>query len=140
MHVETWAGRSGNPSLPISQVVKIMSGCADMVTRLPPPLFSSVSPGPGREVRNGMGWSLLEKTATSGVWLFRGALLGSSALFTFAAFANWVKKGSFLTAWAVPPLSSCSCSYLYGEARLSGHNLESGAGHCLIDCGGLSLP
>ena len=23
-----------------------------------------------------------------------------------------------------------------GEARLSGHNLESGAGHCLIDCGG----
>ena len=27
-----------------------------------------------------------------------------------------------------------------GEARLSGHNLESGAGHCLIDCGGLSLP
>ena len=27
-----------------------------------------------------------------------------------------------------------------GEARLSGHNLESGAGHCLINCGGLSLP
>ena len=27
-----------------------------------------------------------------------------------------------------------------GEARLSGHKLESGAGHCLIDCGGLSLP
>ena len=26
-----------------------------------------------------------------------------------------------------------------GEAWLSGHNLESGAGHCLIDCGGLSL-
>ena len=26
-----------------------------------------------------------------------------------------------------------------GETRLSGHNLESGAGHCLNDCGGLSL-
>ena len=26
-----------------------------------------------------------------------------------------------------------------GEARLSGHNLESGVGHCLIDCAGLSL-
>ena len=26
------------------------------------------------------------------------------------------------------------------RARLFGHNLESGAGHCLIDCGGLSLP
>ena len=60
--------------VPISQVVEIMLGCADMVTRLLPPFFSSVSPGPGREVRNGMGWSLLEKTARSGVWLFRGAL------------------------------------------------------------------
>ena len=43
LHVETWAGRNGNPSLPISQVVEIMSGCADMVTRLHPPFFSSVS-------------------------------------------------------------------------------------------------
>ena len=97
-----------------------------------PPFFSSVSPGPGREVRNGMGWSLLEKTARSGVWSFRGALCGSSAFFAFAAFADWVKNGSFLTAWAVLPLSSCSFSYLHGR--------ESGAGHCLVDCGGLSLP
>ena len=81
LHVETWAGRNGNPSLPISQVVEILPGCADMVTRLPPPLFSSVSPGPGREVRNGMGWSLLERTARSGVWLFRGAFRESSAFF-----------------------------------------------------------
>ena len=95
--------------------MEIMSGCADMVTRLLPPFFSSVLPGPGREVRNGMGWSLLEKTARSGVLLFRGALWGSSAVFAFAAFANYVKKGSFLTAWAVTPLSSCSCSYLYGR-------------------------
>ena len=27
-----------------------------------------------------------------------------------------------------------------GEARLSGHNLDSGVGHCSLDCGGLSLP
>ena len=70
LHVETWAGRDKNPSLPISQVVEILPGCADMVTRLPPPFFSSVSPGPGREVRNGLGWSLMKKTARSGVWLF----------------------------------------------------------------------
>ena len=67
LHVETWAGRDGNASLSISQVVKIMPGCADMVTRLLPPLFSSVSLGPGGEVRNGTGWSLMEKTARSGV-------------------------------------------------------------------------
>ena len=90
LHVETWAGRNGNPILPISQVVEIMSGCADI--RLPTPFFSSVSPGPGREVRDWMGWSLLEKTARSGVWLFRGALRCSSAFFAFAAFANWFKN------------------------------------------------
>ena len=120
LHVETWAGRDGNPSLPISQVVEIMPGCSNMVTCLHPPLFSSVSPGPGREVRNGVGWSLMEKTARSGVWLFRGALRGTSAVFAFAAFANCVKKGSFLTAWAVSPLSSCSCSFLYGRGTAVG--------------------
>ena len=84
LHVETWAGRNGNPSLPISQVVGGDS---------PSPSFLLfVSPGPGREVRNGIAWSLLEKTARSGVWLFRGALRGSSAFFAFVAFADWVKK------------------------------------------------
>ena len=81
LHVETWAGRGVSPSLPISQVVEIMPRCADVVTRLHPPLFSSVSPGPGREVRNELGWSLMEKTARSGVWLFRGALSVSSAFY-----------------------------------------------------------
>ena len=97
-----------------------MSGCAYMAVCLPPPFFSSVSPVPGREVRNGIGWSLMEKTARSGARLFRGALRGSSAFFAFAAFASWVEKGSFLTAWAVPPLSSCSCSYLYGRGTAVG--------------------
>ena len=120
LHVKTWAGRNGNPNLQISQVVEILPGCADMVTCLHPPLFSSVSPGPGREVRNAMGWSLLEKTARSGVLLFRGAYQGSSAFFAFSTFPGWVKKGSFLTAWAVLPLSSCSCSYLYGRGTAVG--------------------
>ena len=120
LHVETWAGRNQNSNLPISQAVEIMSGCADMVACLPPPFFSSVSPGPGREARNGMGWSLLEKTARSGVWLFLDAFSWSSVFFAFAAFACWVQKGSFLTAWAVPPLSSCSCAYLYGRGTAIG--------------------
>ena len=67
-----------------------------------------------------MGWSLMEKTARPGVWLFRGALSGGSALFACAAFANWVQKGSFLTAWAVLPLSSCSFSCLYGRGTAVG--------------------
>ena len=71
LHDETWAGRVGNLSLPISQAVEIVPRCADMVTRLPPPFFSSVSPGLGREVRNGIGWTSLEKTARSGVCVCR---------------------------------------------------------------------
>ena len=92
LHVETWAGRNENPNLPISQVVEIMSGCADMVTCLPPPFFSSVSPGPGREVRNGIGWSLIVKTARSGVWLFRGALSGDSAVFCICGICQLGKE------------------------------------------------
>ena len=42
---------------------------------------------------------------------------GSSAFF---AFASWVREGSFLTAWAVPPLSSCSCSYVCGRGTAVG--------------------
>ena len=54
LHVGTWAGRDGNPSLPISQVVEIMPGCADMVTRLP--LLSSLTCHLGRAEKCGMGW------------------------------------------------------------------------------------
>ena len=31
-----------------------------------------------------------------------------------------MEKGSFLTAWAVSPLSSCCCSYLYGRGTAVG--------------------
>ena len=45
---------------------------------------------------------------------------GNSGFVALAAFASWVKKGSFLTAWGVPPLSSCSCSYLCGRGTAVG--------------------
>ena len=112
LHVETWAGRNCSPSLLISQAVEIGPVCAGMVVCLLPPFFASVSPGPGREVTNGMGWTLFEETARSGVWgvpEWLGRV--QCALFACAATGDWVRKGSFLTAWAAPPLSSCSCSY-----------------------------
>ena len=43
-----------------------------------------------------------------------------SIFFALAGAGGWVRKGSFLTAWAVPPLSSCSCSYLYGQCTAVG--------------------
>ena len=54
LHVETWAGRDKKPSLPISQVVEIMPGCAEMVTRLL--LLSSLPCHLGRAEKFGMGW------------------------------------------------------------------------------------
>ena len=101
LHVEQWAGRDGSLSLPISQAVEIVTVC-----RLPPPFFASLSPGPGWEVRNGIGWTSLEKTARSGMWWLRGALGGESLFFALSASSDCIKKGSFLTAWAFPPLSS----------------------------------
>ena len=134
LHVETWAGRDENPSLPISQVVvEIMPGCADMVTRLPPPLFSSVSPGPGREVRNGMGWSLMEKTARSWVWLFRGALWGRREAVQFLHSLHLLiglRKDRSLQRGRSSLFLRVLVHICMGEARLSGHSLESGVGHC----------
>ena len=74
LHVETWAGRKQGPDLTISQEVEIILGCA-VTVRCPSCLSNtSVSPEPGSVTRNMLGWSQMEKTVGSGVWLFRGAL------------------------------------------------------------------
>ena len=67
-----------NQGLRISQEVDIVLVCAVLVA-CPSCLDNSpVSPGPGRVVRNMLGWSQLEKPDRSGVWLFRGALQGGN--------------------------------------------------------------
>ena len=65
-----------------------------------------------------------------------GAFVGSRIFFAHVAASN---EGPFLTAWAVLPLSSCSCSYAYGRGTAVGP--QSGK-RCwtLLACGGLSLP
>ena len=120
LHAETWEGLLRNQGPKIFLEMEIVPGCAVRVACPSCPDYSPEPPGPGRIIRNMIGWSLLEKTERSGVWVFRGAFRESSAFFAFAAFASWVQKGSFLTAWAVTPLSSCSCSYLYGRGTAVG--------------------
>ena len=119
-HVETWARRAGNPSLHISQEVEIMPGCADMVTRLPP--LSSLPCHLGRVEKFGMGLvgHLWRKQLGLGCGCSRVPCREAVHFFAFAAFASWVQKESFLTAWAVTPLSSCSCSYLHGRGTADG--------------------
>ena len=84
------------------------------------PDHSPVPPGPGRIIRNMLGWSQMEKTVGSGVWLFRGPLQGESLFSSLVAAGDWVRKGSYHTAWSVPCGSSCTCSYVYGRGPAIG--------------------
>ena len=76
LHVETWEGISRNQG--IFREMDILPGCAVRVACPSCPDYYPVSPGPGRIIRNMLGWTQLEKKGGSGVWLFRGALQGEN--------------------------------------------------------------
>ena len=81
LHEEAWVGRV-NSNLRISQDVEIKKGCVVTVSHLPTPDFTTSAPGCGSIVRSWLGWTLMEKTARSGLWLFRGALRGGCFFFS----------------------------------------------------------
>ena len=120
LHEEAWAGLLQNPGLHISQEVEIVPGCAVAVACPSFPDNSPVSLGPGRVIRNMLGWSLMEETERSGVWLFRGTLEGEKHFSSLSAAGDWVKKESYHTAWSVPCGSSRTCSYAYGQGPAVG--------------------
>ena len=102
LHDETWAGILQKQGLRNSQEVEIVPGCAAVVARPSCPDHSPEPLGPGTVIRTMLVWSQLEKTAGSGAWLFRGALQGKNLFSSLAATGDWVRKGSYHTAWAVP--------------------------------------
>ena len=116
LHVETWAGILRNQGLQFCQEKEIVPGCAVSVACSSCPDNSLESPGPGRVIRNMSGWTLEEKTEGSEVWLFRGALKGENLFSSLLSAGDWVKKGSYHTAWSVPCDSSCTYSYGHGPA------------------------
>ena len=65
-------------------------------------------------------WTQVEKTEKSGLWWFRGALRRQEIFPVLLAAVDWVRKGSYHTAWSVPSTSSCSCSYAYGRGTAIG--------------------
>ena len=109
-----------NQGLRISQEVEIVPGCAVSVARLACLDNSPVSLGPGRVIWNMLGWTLEEKTDRSGVWLFRGALQGENLFSSLFAVGDWVKKGSYRTAWSISCVFPCTCSYAYGQSPAVG--------------------
>ena len=72
-----------------------------------------VLPGPGSDIRMKMGWKVLQKTRNSGVWFFwdEGAWLGSGVWPMLMGAVDWVRKGSYHTAWSISEGSLCTCSY-----------------------------
>ena len=78
LYDETWAGLLRNQGPRIFQEVEIVLVCTVAVACPSCPDHSPEPPGPGRIIRNMLGWSLLEETDRSGVWLFRGALQGEN--------------------------------------------------------------
>ena len=134
-HVETWEGLLCNQGPKIFREVEIVPGCAVQVACPTCPEYSPEPPGPGRAIRNMLGWSQLERTERSGVWLFRGALQGKNLFSSFDVAGDWEKKGSHHTAWGAPVIP-------HALVRACGHGpaMESGAVHCKPECGGLSHP
>ena len=121
LHEEVWASILHNQGPKIFREVEIIPGCAATVACPSCPDHSPEPPGPGRIIRNMIGWSLMEKNEVgSGVWLFRGALQGKNLFSSLDVTGGWVRKGSYHTAWAVPCDSLCSCSYSYGQGPAIG--------------------
>ena len=108
----------GNKSLnlKISQGKEIMAWCAVSGSSPRTPFVTPVLPGPGSDIRMKMGWKVLDKTRNSGVCFFRDARVGlvSEVWPMLMGAVDWVRMGSYHTAWAVSGGSLCTCSYAYG--------------------------
>ena len=88
-----------------------------------------------------IGWSLQEKTDRSAVWLFRGALQGENLFSLLDAAGDWEREGGRTAQHGRSPVIPHALVHMrIGMVPLSGHRLESGAGHCKPECGGLSHP
>ena len=118
-----------NQGLRFSQEEEIVPGCAvaGACPSCPEP------PGPSRVIRNMLGWSQLEKTARVWSMVFRECPERREYLSSLCAARDWVKKGSYHTAWSVPWDSSCTCSYAYGRGPAIGPPpLDSSVGLRLV--------
>ena len=119
LHVETWAGAQSLPQKGF-QVQELEAWCASVSFPSCYSDLTSVLPVPGSEIRRQLGWTQLEKAGGSGMWFFRGAFQGEDLFSSLVVSGDWVKKGSYHTAWSVPRDSLCSCSYAYGHGPAIG--------------------
>ena len=117
-----------------------MAWCADATFPSLIPFVTPVLPGPGSDIRMKMMWKVLSKTRKSGVWFFQNAQGWevSGVLPMLMGAVDWVWKGSYHTAWAVPCGSPCTCSYEYGRGPAVGPHTGERCWPLLAGVGGLS--
>ena len=102
LHVEKWEGLVRNRARRFSGKWKSYRGVLSVWLVLHVLIILLSHLGQAEKIRNMLGWSLLEKTERSGVWVFRGALQGKNLFSSLDVVGDWERKGSYHTAWAVP--------------------------------------
>ena len=141
MHGEVWASILQKQGPKFLREVEIVPGCAVTVACPSCPDHSPEPPGPGRIIRNMLGWSLEEKNVVgSGVWLFRGALQGKNLFLPLTQLETGKRRDRITQRGRSPVIPCAPVRIRTGGSPLLGHTLDSGAGPCLKVCGGLSHP
>ena len=77
-----------------------------------------------------MGWSQLEKTDRSGIWLFRGALQAKNLFLPLTQQGTGNRRERTTRSGRSFVVPRVLVRTRTGKAPLSGRTLESGAGHC----------
>ena len=141
LHDEMWAGLPMNLGPRIFREVEIVPGCAVRVACPSCPDYSPEPPGPGRITGNMLGLSQLEKTVRSGGYGCFGVPSKERIFFLPLPYLETGKgRGRTAQRGRSPVIRHVLVRMRMDMAPLSGHFLESGAGHCLLVCGGLSHP
>ena len=138
LHEETWEGLLCNQG--IFGEVEIVPGCVVKVACPSCLDYSPEPPGPDRVIRNMIDWSLQEQTEKSGVWLFRVPSKERIFFLSLTQQETGIGRGRTTQRGRSFQIPHALVHMRMGMAPLLGHTLESDAGHCLPECGGLSHP
>ena len=90
--VEAWEGRIFTCSRPTTWEVSVAEGCIVTVSAVNLPEKRPGHPAAGPLYRILFGWSRLIHTASSGIWIFRGAPRGSQVLPALVSCFDWAVR------------------------------------------------
>ena len=106
---------------------------------IPDSLF--VSPGPGKRIRQLMGWTKVCGTTQSGIWVLKGNARARMLPANLDHLrVGWRKRGTYETAW-VTPGHDCLCVHISMDMeQQSDRKLIRPSGMELLVCGAGSRP